>query len=396
MQLVQQHTERFTRDSLNMLFNITGNPCISIYMPAHKISSEAVQDPIRLKNLLRQAEEALAAQDYRKPEIEHLLDPMKALLEDTDYWNYQSNGLALFRTYDIFEQYRLPQSFEELVVVNDRLHIKPLLPLLASNGRFYLLALSQNEVRFFEGTRFRIGDIDLGDDTPTSLAEAMRFDDFESQLQSHTRTSQRTADARNAMFYGMSDAGDEAVVKENIKRFLKQVDNGIVQHAGNDKLPLILAGVEYMQGLYREVSQYDPILEDGIDGNPEEVDLEMLHAEAWSIVKPHFQQEIAQDSDRFMQLHGNEDERAATTIDEIVSSAYFQRIDTLFVPVDVQQWGTFDPERNVVELHAEKKPADNDLLDFAATHTLLNGGTVYALESEHVPGGASVAAIYRY
>jgi hypothetical protein len=47
-------------------------------------------------------------------------------------------------------------------------------------------------------------------------------------------------------------------------------------------------------------------------------------------------------------------------------------------------------------LHREVKPGDEDLLDFAAVHTLLNDRTVYAVEPEKVPDDASLAAVFRY
>ena len=38
--------------------------------------------------------------------------------------------------------HRLPLAFETLVVVANRFHVKPLLPLFMGNGRFYVLAFS--------------------------------------------------------------------------------------------------------------------------------------------------------------------------------------------------------------------------------------------------------------
>jgi|GEM_PF-5717218 hypothetical protein len=49
-----------------------------------------------------------------------------------------------------------------------------------------------------------------------------------------------------------------------------------------------------------------------------------------------------------------------------------------------------------VDLHSEAELGDEDLLDAAATHTLLNGGTVYAVEPEKVPDQALLAAVFRY
>jgi len=46
--------------------------------------------------------------------------------------------------------------------------------------------------------------------------------------------------------------------------------------------------------------------------------------------------------------------------------------------------------------HQESKPGEDDLIDFAAVHTLMNDGQVYAVEADAVPGGGSVAAVFRY
>jgi len=66
------------------------------------------------------------------------------------------------------------------------------------------------------------------------------------------------------------------------------------------------------------------------------------------------------------------------------------------VPVGQQLWGKFDPGTLSVDLHPEPEPDDEDMLDFAAIHTLLNGGTVYAVEPEQVPDAAPSAAIFRF
>lgn len=394
MELVRKHTERLTRETLRTLIDVEATPCVSIYLPTHKAGSDIEQDPIRLKNLLSDAEQQLADRGMRTPDIQDLLAPMKDLISDREFWQHQSRGLALFGNPEHMKYYRLPTEFNEIVSVDDRFHIKPLLPLLSGNGRFYLLSLSQNSVCFYEGTRFRVGEIKLGDDTPTSLSEAMRFDEFESQLQFHTRSSPHSN--TGAQFYGMSDAGDEAVIKENIKRFLRMVDNGIQKQMAHDKIPLILAGVEFMRGLFREVSQYDYILDEGVGGNPEHLSPEELHRQAWPLVEPHFQRTIEQAIDNYQQLSGNGDKRASSTLDNIVSGAYFQRVDTLFVQTGTQKWGTFDDEHNEVTCHEEKQSGDSDLVDFAAAHTILNGGVVYALEPDEMPGDCEVCAIFRY
>jgi hypothetical protein len=68
----------------------------------------------------------------------------------------------------------------------------------------------------------------------------------------------------------------------------------------------------------------------------------------------------------------------------------------LFVAVGIQRWGTFDPESGQISLHQEVQPGDEDLLDFAAIHTILNGGVVFAVAPEQMPDKANVAAVFRY
>ena len=69
----------------------------------------------------------------------------------------------------------------------------------------------------------------------------------------------------------------------------------------------------------------------------------------------------------------------------------------MFVAVGVRRWGHFDQSRYEIEVHDEKQPADQDLLDLAAAQTVLNGGTVYAVDPDAMPeAGAELAAVYRY
>lgn len=396
MELIRTDTDHLTQEVLQEVLDLTETPCLSIYMPTHRRGAEIEQDPIRLKNLVGVIETILLARtELRRPDVNALLEPLQTLQEDREFWRHQNDGLAIFRTVDHFATYRLPLTFSELQVISNRPHVKPLLPLLTANGHFYLLALSQNQVRFFEGTRLQMGEIDLPD-TPTSLAEAMRFDEFEDQLQFHTQTGTNANGGRAAIFHGHSDAGDSVVIKENLKRFLQQVDDGVRDRINGEQAPLVLAGVEMIYGLYNEITSYANLVESRIEGNPEMLSPQELHEQAWPLVEPRFTQRQQQAVDDYLQLAGTDSARASSDLSTIVSAAYFQRVDTLFAPLDVEQWGSFDAEANQTQLHDEQQGNDFDLFDFAALHTLLNGGSVYVVPSEEVPGDGMVAAIFRY
>lgn len=381
-----------TREELKALSYIPDGPAVSIYLPTHRAGSETRENPIRFKNLVTEAEEQLIANDVRAPEAGELLEPVQELIEDYEFWQNQSDGLALFLTADQRHYYRLPASFEELVVVGDRFHLKPLMPLLSNDGRFYLLALSQNEVRLFHGTRDSLIEIEL-EDMPTSLAEALRFDEPHSQQQFHTATDSSVAPgSRPAVYHGHGVGTDDE--KEEILRYFHHLDKGLADILQDDRIPLVLAGVEYLFPLYREANTYGSLFEEGLSGNPENLGPDELHRQAWEILEPYFRQ--SQEEALAQYHHLSDTGQSSQNLWEIIPAAHYGRVDTLFVAKGQQQWGSFDPDNDSLVLGAEAKFGKEDLLDSAAVQTLLNGGTVYTLEPEAMPHGAQLAAIFRY
>jgi hypothetical protein len=288
----------------------------------------------------------------------------------------------------------LPLELQELVIVSERFHIKPLIPLFTGDARFYVLALSQNEVRLLQGTRYSVDHVDL-EKVPDSLNEALKWNDPERRLQWHTRTGSTTDGRRAAIYHGHGVASADDP-KDYIRRYFRQIDDGVRHLLRDERAPLVSAGVDHVLSLYREANKYQRLLEEAIVGNPEELSAEELHRQAWVIVQPHFQRAREEAAAQYRRLAVAESGLASNEVQEIVPAAYHGRVDTLFTALRSQHWGLFDVDRNTLVLHKEAKPGDEDLLDFAAAHTLLNAGTVYAVEAGKVPDGGPLAAVFRY
>ena len=280
--------------------------------------------------------------------------------------------------------------FQELVVVSDRFHVKPLLPIFIADGRFYILALSQNEVRLLQGTRYSSREIAL-EGVPGNLAEALRFDDPEKQLQFHTGTPAGKG-KRPAMFHGHGVGTDDS--KVNLLRYFRHVDRGLHEILRDEEAPLVVASVDYLLPIYREANTCPHLVEEGVEGNPEGLGAEELHGRAWGIIEPYFEKAQEDAVALYRQFAGTG--RTSTDIKEIAPAAYHGRVEFLFVALGLQQWGAFDPNRNTVMLHEEQEPGDEDLLDMAAVHTFLKGGRVYAVQPDKVPDGRPSAALFRY
>lgn len=387
----------WTKETLQELVAATQKPRLSLFMPTIRAGAQTQQNPIRFKNLMREAEEQLRSHGLSAADTQRLLEPLQELHDDDLFWQQQRDGLAVFRSYDLLQVHRVQLNLDELVVVGDRFHTKPLLPLLVEDGEFYVLALSRNAVRLLKGTRDSVDEVDL-QDVPRSLAEALQYDDFEKQLQWHTGTGGQgargtaTNDTRAAMFHGQGANKDAE--KSNLMRYFKEIDKGLVDLLADRRTPLVLAGVDYLLPMYRDQSNYRSIVEEGVTGNPDTLRPDELHAEAWKVVEPIFASARAEAVRQFMDLSNTD--RAATDLRTILPAAAYGRVDRLFVALNEQRWGRFNPETNEVVIHDRWEPGDEDLIDLAALHTLLNSGTVFAVERDQVPGGKLLAAIMRY
>jgi len=386
--------EYFNRDALETLARTSAENCVSLFMPTYHVEAERSQNAIRLKNLLREARRQLSNQGLREAQMDALLLPLHQLMERAD-WGTLSDGLTAFVTLSDAHFYRVPLDLEELVVTGTRFHLKPLFPLLASNNRFYVLALSQNSVRLYQGSHYAIQEVEARD-IPKSLVDALFYDNPERSIQFHT--GNRAGGRHDAVYHGqgVQDEEQRSRPQDALRRFFKEIDNGIHNILNGEDAPLLLAGVEHYLPIYREANSYRQLIEDQIiAGNPDHYTLHDLHDRAWMIIEPRLHEAEQASLEQFQHLH-NKDGLASTDVHEIIPAAVYSRIETLFVPVGQHLWGRYDPEQNAVTIHDEQQAADEDLYDFAAVQTYLNGGTVHALQPDNMPVESGVAATFRY
>ena len=380
-----------TVKDIRLLIDRHDSPCVSLFMPTHRKGKEIEQDPIRFKNLLRLAQERIVDRGFKSREAEEILAPAQKILSDSMYWKHQSDGLAVFAARDFFRDYRVPSDFDELVVVTDRFHIKPVLPLISGDGRFYILAFSRKSVRLLQGSRFSVGEVDL-EGLPTNLAETLDPDRYQKQLQFHTGAPARGA-KRDAVFHGHGDA--EPDEKELIHKFSLQLDKGLRELLKDEKDPLVLAGVEYIYPIFREASKYPNIVDEVISGNQDDTPHEDLHRKAWPIVEPIFKKDQDKAWQKYQELTGAGSNLATDKIIDIIPAAVHGRIETLFVAQKLHCWGSFDEKTGEVSLHEREQIGGRDLLDYAAVATYSQKGIVYVVPKEKLDGKPMVS-VMRY
>ena len=378
-----------TTEKLKEIITHQSDWCVSLFMPAHRAGRETEQNPIRFKNLLGEAEERLLAKEIHPSKVDEMLKKPLRLLQERLFWQHQSDGLVLYLSEDVFYMFRLPVGFEEMVVVTDRFHVKPLLPILTSGGVFHILAISQNQIRLLEGTQFTIDEVDL-EETPETLADSFPDDWPKQKFQFQSMVSSGGA-GQAGKPHAHATGSD---IKLRLKKWFRIVDKEVTKLLADTQTPLVLAGVDSLFPLYKEVNTYPYLAQEGIPGNPDTMKPEDLHPLAWSILEPKFNKEREASIEKYKQLAGTG--LITSDVVEAVLAAHHGRIKMLFVSLGTQVWGRFDPENEEVHLHESAQPKDEDLLDFIAIQTLLKGGSVWAVAPEEVPGQALVAAVLRF
>jgi len=137
---------------MNPLFkkikNLQSAACVSIILNTHRTHPENEQDPINLKNLVKNAEERLY-KDYDKRFVWPIMEKLNGLLETIDH-RENLESLLLFVNEEVAEYTRLAIAVEDRVVLDDNFATRDLIRAEHEQEAYYTLVLSKNEARLIE------------------------------------------------------------------------------------------------------------------------------------------------------------------------------------------------------------------------------------------------------
>jgi hypothetical protein len=340
-----------------------------------------------LKRMLEEVTEDLSEKGMDHKAAKRFLFNAYELLQEKELWQHLKNSFALFITEDSFDSFKLPYEVGPFYFVGQRFHLRPLLPAVNGTERFYLLALSDEQARLYEGNRFELHPMAADVVLPENLEAAL-----ERETASQNVQKSRGSSAYESPIYEDNEMGADHHLKQ-YKRYAYQVDLGVKKAIKDESTPLILATTDQMAPVYKDTSDYIDIAPVHISGKPEDKSDAQLHNKAVEIIDNFYSGRQEQRVGAFDEYH--KDGNASSSIFEIVARAFKGDIDTLFVANDSYSWGSYSDKNDTVELHKERRPESVDLIDLAATQTHLNGGKVYFLPKDKLPqSGTNVNALY--
>lgn len=292
---------------------------VSIYIPTN-LTGDYQANRIRWKNACNEAIETLEKKGVEKTSF---LKPAFDLIENTEFWAHQSKGLAGFYSADYSTHHHLINVNESLSMVGDEFFLSPLLKEVINEERIFVLAISQNEVRFFEAVKSGIFPVKIYDVVPSNMEEALNLDIDGNKIQSFT--------SGNTTKYHGTDSGDDKEIVR-LEQYFRRVDAGLLEFIHDEKVPLVLAAVEEYYPIYKRCTSYDYFSNHIITGNPEDLSPADLRKQ----IEPIFQELHTSRIEKFIQHYNlkSHEEMTMSGISKVNEYALNKNIERMLISQD--------------------------------------------------------------
>lgn len=365
-------------------------PCLSLYQPTFRAFPDIQQNPVRYKNLLRELKKAVA-QKYASADASSLLQPMELLLDNEEFWAHPQDGITVFSAKGFFHVEKVQRPVPELVVVNDHLHIRPLVRVFQSDDTYQVLSVDRGRVRLYQGNRYVVDEIVMAPSVPRTIEDALGdYVPLQGTQKKGDSGPGRPGHAGTGAFHGHGSKMDEP--RNDVERFFRVVDRAILEaHSKPSELPLILATLSEYQTRFREISKNPFLLDTGIDCDADALSLEELRDRAWRVVEPRYHARLRQMLDEY----GAATARGLGSDDltHVVEFAADGRVGTLIIEADRRIAGHIEDRR---PRRDPERPGVGDILDDLAEQVLRTGGQVIVAPKGSMPNDKGLAAIFRY
>ncbi|MCL4870078.1 MAG: hypothetical protein KJ063_14025 [Anaerolineae bacterium] len=359
------------RHDVKLLQSFNQYPCVSILLPTHRTAPDNRQDPIRVKNLVIEAGNQLLAQ-FSKREAEPILKRLAKIAEEIDY-RYTLDGLAIFVNQEFAVKYYLPFTLNERVILDHTFATRDLVFALNRTPRYWVLALSEQPTRLFEGTRETLVEIE-GDGFPMT----------------------HTGPGGEGVLPGGEGVNKSAYRDERHRQFFRQVDGALRPLFLDDPLPIIVAGVDRHLSFFEEVSQHKQHILAMLKGSYDKAKPHELGTQVWPLAKQGL---AAKRQEIFKELEAAIGARKfVSTLGEAWRLAQEGRGASLLVEEDYHVPGRVDESGFHLTLAEGESGPDvmADAVDELIELVLSKGGQVTFVDNGSLQAHQRVALILRY
>jgi len=350
-------------------------PCLSVYMPL-----DTTTVPQRPKV---NAVQWRSCVNTLKPKVEPLGSEARELLYSISDWdslpgNHAPKGrsVAVFRSPDVLRVSWVEEPIRSKTVAGRNFYIRPLLPQLTRDNVFYVLGLSQKNVRLLRCTARSSEEVAL----PASVAT--NYDTY-----MNTAEPDHVSGPSAGAIAGREDKS------EYLAHFFRQIDRGVNEVLRGSGDPVIPVAVEHQLAIYRAVNTYPHLDPEGVQGAPNSLKSGGMHARALDAVVRRYERRVDAALAEYDHKAGA---GASNRLKEILPAAHEGRVLTLLVSDSLETPGSFDQSTYTVKGRASGTADDEDLVNDAAVEVIRHAGEVLVAPNGKMPNGAPLSAIFRF
>jgi hypothetical protein len=344
-----------TIKNLNILNVSSTGPMISLYLSKDMAILDQKSIEERWKDLLQKAEFFLL-KDYTRTYVDQYMAKLRdgkfiEKLEGLD------QGIVVFHSTEGFDGevgcVRVQSDINDLVVVADSFHIKPLIRIKNNVRGFFIVTMSSRAINVLI----------------ENSGHLIKLDSY-----------------RN-------EPGIDGTNKKDSKEFFLNAAQELNKLFTAYRLPIILAGVKDHIGHMKKLLNQSMLMNESIVGNVEKMKAIELQERVYKILTPYYEeQELGALNELEIAMAR---ERAITYLEDIAISAVYGKISKLFVVENRFVWGSINKHTGEIFIAPRQVNAhDDDVLDDLCQIVLEKGGEVIVVkEINNFRGHYAVAIV---
>jgi hypothetical protein len=344
------------------------HPSVSILAPTHRTAPSNKQDPIKVKNLVRNAVDRLH-QEFTKRETAAVVANLQQLVRDVD-WEHTLDGLALFASRRLSRAVSVPFRVKPRAVIDETFATRDLVYAFNRATPYRVLVLSHKPTLY---------------DGWTALLDEHKVKPFPMVHRGPGGASKLP---------GGQGVNPSAVRDEAQRQFFRLVDDAVDALQKANRLPLVVVGVERNLAFYREVTRQSGAIVGMLAGNYDQASPSALGKLVWPVFESGAtlrRTEALVQLDEAVGVH-----RHASGIDQVWRVAVGRKSRTLLVEKEFKYPADVSPEGDRLLPYTGQGPAAlDDAVDEVIERVMDSGGEVYFYPTGTLEVHQKIAVVLR-
>jgi hypothetical protein len=353
-------------------------PCLSSYISlvgSNDLDREKLENNLSSAILQARAMFPEVSDSFGDVDIPALLARISVFDSNSENDLQPWKSVAYFKSPSLEGYYPLADMQEDLVVLANSYHLKPLFGLIQVKPRYALLHVEDTGLTLYTGAA-------LGISQPKRFERKLDTVNWQAQ------------DALSPVRRRLASIERSRLEKKNIIKFFRETESKIRRIVNLDEIPAILMGTSKAIKSFIVANRFRTSFIRTIDTDKITVvkDLDYMH---------HLSLESLAANDRSRALKGVFEFKhlrrfgcAIDTLGHVAKAANDGIVRSLLIRRGVNLWGKVIPQSATVHLgHSADFCANDDILDDIGEMVLAKGGEVYLLNAREMPTQSPVAAV---